>query len=151
MTYATPADVAVALRGSTSFSTEEGVQWQAWLDTVERAIVRRFRRAGLDLFAQTVLEDPTAEDVADVEVDAVIRKHWHMKASAETLPGTSRTVSIDDGSVTNRNDGRAVADYNPLALTDDEWDSLLPSGDPAAFSTRPGFEPDHGPIFTDWS
>lgn len=142
MTYATPADVAVALRGSTSYNTAEGIQWQSWLDRVERSIERRFKRANLVLADQVALEDPSAADVSDVEVEAVVRKVWNVKAAELVVPGTSKTRTVDDASVTDRNDSRTTIDYDPLSLTDAEWDTLLPDGEAAAFSTRPGFEPD---------
>ena len=138
MTYASPYDVAAELRGTTSVSSTEQVQWQRWLDRVERSIEGRFRRQGLDLGAQTFANDPEVGAVADVEVAAVIRK---IDASKLT-PGTSQTVSVDDGSVTNRNDLKPSDGYDPLALTDAEWNELLPQTSGAAFSTRPSFVPD---------
>lgn len=126
MTYATPSDVAEDLRGSTSYSDAEGVQWQRWLDRVERNIRRGFKSHGFDLDTQVAADDPTAAEVVDAEVAAVVRKHWQMRAANEVVPGTSRTVSIDDGSITNRNDSRTNVDYDPLGLTDAEWTALLP-------------------------
>lgn len=143
MTFATPDQVAVELGRSTDSITDtERIQWQSWLDRVERAIYRRFKRSGLDLDAQIALGDPTAEDVADVEVAAVARKFRVSEAASKIAPGTSRTRSIDDGSITDRNDSRIDSGYEPLDLLDDEWASLLPSALGGAFSTRPGFEPD---------
>lgn len=142
MTYAAPADVAVELTGSTSFTAEQGLQWQSWLDRVERAIHRRFKRAGLDLAAQVALDDPTADDVIDVEVTVVARKARIAQAESEMAPGRSRTRSVDDGSITDRNDGRMAVDYDPLDLLDGEWGRLLPDTTGGAYSTRPGFEPD---------
>ena len=137
MTYATPEDVAAELgRSADSITATERAQWQRWLDRIERAIEARFRRAGLDLATQVSAGDPTAEDVADVEVAAVVRKIESPKMAA----GSSRTVSIDDGSITDRNDLRG--DYDPLALTDADWALLLPGNLGGAFSTRPGFQAD---------
>lgn len=133
-TYATPADVAESLRGSTSTTEAEQVQWQKWLDSVESQIVRRFKRLGLVLADRVALGDPTAADVAIVEVDAVIRRIQNPDGM------TSTTVSVDDGSITKRRDGYRGGD--PLTLTDDEWDRLLPTPDRSAWSTRPAFEPD---------
>lgn len=139
MSYATSNDVARELRGSTSLSSEEGVQWQAWIDRVEREIERRFRRVGLDLADQVALGDPLLVDVIDVEVAAAIRKIDNPRGL------TSSTRSIDDASITDRWDHQDAAD--PLALTDAEWAMLLPQVSSGAFSTRPGFEPDLGPRF----
>ena len=138
MTYATPQDVAVELRGSTSVSPAEEVQWQAWLDRVEHSIEARFRRQGLDLSAQASVCDPDGGTVGDVEVAAVVRK----VDASKMAPGTSQTVTVDDGSVTNRNDFKPSDGYDPLAVTDSEWALLLPETYNGAFSTRPTFQPD---------
>lgn len=145
MTYAVPQDVAEALRGSTSVTAEEAVQWQAWLDRVERSIVAAFRRAGSDLAEQIALGTLTADDVADVEVAAVIRKIQN-----PTWGRTSQTRSLDDGSVTYRNEG-AGPNVDPLALLPDELGGLLPSSSASGFSVRPYFEPDGLPYLLDWS
>lgn len=137
MTYATPEDVARELRGSTSVTTEEEIQWQAWLDRVERAIERAFRRRGMDLAEQVALEDPVAGDVADVEVAAVIRKIQN-----PTWGRTSRTLTrqVDDSSIsdTERSDG--IGD--PLNVTGDELAQLLPAVDARVFSFAPYRDPD---------
>lgn len=148
MTYATPGDVAVELNGSTSFTPAQELQWQSWLDRVERAIHRRFKRAGLDLDAQVALDDPTVDDVIDIQVTVVARKARIVKAESEMAPGRSRTRTVDDGSITDRNDGRMATDYDPLDLLDGEWARLLPDTTGGAFSTRPGFEPDRSPAET---
>lgn len=142
MTYAIPSDIATAL-GRAATSQDETDQWQAWLDIVERAIERTFRRAGLVLADQVIAGDPTTDDVKDVEVAAVIRKIQN-----PTWGITSATRSLDDGSVTTRNEsGSAYVD--PLALLPDEISGLLPSGGDGAFSVRPYFEPDCSPV-SDW-
>lgn len=145
MTYATPTDVAQELRGSTSVTTEESVQWQAWLDRVERSIAAAFRRSGLALEDQIALDTPTAEEVADVEVAAVIRKIQN-----PTWGRTSQTRSLDDGSITYRNEG-AGANVDPLALLPTELGGLLPSSSVGAFSVRPYYEPDTYPCPLDWA
>lgn len=119
MAYATDSDVAVEL-GRPASSNAEGDQWTAWLARVERAIARGFRRAGLSLDTQVGLGEPTAEDVRDVEVAAVIRKIQN-----PTWGESSYTRSVDDVSVTTRREGGDGGD--PLALFDDEWTSLLPA------------------------
>lgn len=135
MTYGTPEQVAIVLGRSASSVTEvESAQWQAWLDIVESAIVRRFKRAGMDLATQVGLEDPSAQDVAAVEVAAVVRKVHNPDGM------TSTTVSVDDGSITKRRDAYRGGD--PLALDVGDWDLLLPSPERSAWSTRPGFESD---------
>lgn len=132
MTYADVNDIEVEL-GRTASSGPEQAQWTAWLERVERNIIRRFARAGLVLADQVSLGDPTADDVKDVEVAALIRKITNPNGL------TSVTRNLDDGSLTTRREG---VDDTGLSLTDAEWDLLLPFGDAAAFSTRPGFEPD---------
>lgn len=139
-TYATAQDVEVEL-GRPPASPAEEAQWEAWLDRVERAIQRVFRQAGYDLAAQVALGDPTADEVRDVMVAAVVRK------VANPSGWTSTTRSIDDGSVTHRRD--YAGDADPLALTDDDIASLLPHVATSAFSTRPTFDP-HGASGPHW-
>ena len=128
MTYAIPDDVAVDLRGSAEHTDIEATQWQAWLDRVERQIRRRFKQLGHDLDTQIANGDPEIDDLVDVEVEAVVRKVRSTEAAGQMAPGTSRTLTIDDGSITDRNDGRVDSDYNALDLTEAEWDRLLPAG-----------------------
>src|SRR5690606_19112557 len=109
-------------------------QWQAWLDRVERAIVRRFARSGLVLADEITAGRLSAQDVADVEVAAVVRKITNPTGL------TSVTRSVDDASVTTRREGEDTR--GGLELTDAEWASLLPGAAPDAFSTRPTFEAD---------
>lgn len=132
MSYATVSDIEVEL-GRTVSSPSETAQWLAWIDRVERTIVRRFVRAGLVLADQVALNDPSADDVKDVEVAAVIRKITNPTGL------TSVTRNLDDGAVTTRREG---VDDTGLDLTDAEWDVLLPFGESAVFSTRPGFDAD---------
>jgi hypothetical protein len=142
MTYATATDVETEL-GRPASSDEEFDQWEAWLARVERAIVRRFARAGLVLDDQVTDDDPTADDVKDVEVAAVIRK------ITNPLGLTSVTRTVDDGTVTTRREG--MSDVPGLAVTAEEWESLLPSYDAQAWSTRPGFEPDTVDLDVSWT
>lgn len=121
MTYATADDVAIEL-GRPASSPVEEAQWVAWLERVERSIARRFTQAGLVLADQVALESPTADDVRDVEVAAVLRKIDNPKGF------TSVTRSIDDGTLTTRREGPGV-DGDPLAITADEWAILLPRDD----------------------
>ena len=140
MTYGTIDQVAAELGRSTPGSgSPEGLQWQQWLDRVERAISARFVASGLVLFEQVSLGQPDGETVADVEVAAVARK----ARNPEGL--TSTTVSIDDGSITRRRDGVPNAGDDPLALTAAEWALLLPASAVGAFTVRPYFEPDCAP------
>lgn len=118
MTYATTSDVAIEL-GRPSSSSNEEAQWNAWLSRIERAISRRFTRAGLVLADQVALNAPSASDLADVEVAAVLRK------IANPSSFTSVTRSVDDASLTTRREDSSV-DADPLALTDAEWDILIP-------------------------
>lgn len=132
-TYAAPADVETEL-GRPPRSAAETTQWTAWLDRVERSIIRRFDRAGLVLADQVAAGDPTAEDVRDVMVAAVLRK------IANPTGTTSVTRSVDDASITTRHERDDDAD--PLALTPAELESLLPAQVGAIYTIRPGFEPD---------
>lgn len=140
MVYAAPIDVAKAYRGTTTFSSTEDVQWTVWIEIVEGNVARAFRRAGLDLDTQVAAGDPTAEDVKNVVVSAVIRKIQNPRWGE-----TSRTVShaIDDGSgsETSRSEGPG-AYGDPLGLLDSDIDALIPTADTGSFSVRPGFQPD---------
>lgn len=140
MTYGTIEQVAAELGRSTpDAETPEAVQWQQWLERVERAITARFAACGLSLAQQVALGQPDAETVADVEVAAVARK----VLNPEGL--TSTTISIDDGSITRRRDGFKNLGEDPLTLTPAEWAVLLPASAVGAFSIRPHFEPDCAP------
>lgn len=123
MTFAKASDVEVEL-GRPASSTAETAQWDAWIARVERRIVRSFKLAGFDLTEQVALDEPTEQDVVDVEVAAVIRKIQN-----PTWGQTSVTVShaIDDasGSQTSRSEGNTLAD--PLDLLASEIDGLLPA------------------------
>lgn len=121
MTHATIADVAVELgRATPSSGSVEAGQWQGWLERVERAIVRGFARAGLSLAEEITAGRVSVDDVADVEVIRVAAR-----VSIGVATGlTSTTVTVDDGSVTNRREGGES--YDPLALTEADWATLLP-------------------------
>jgi hypothetical protein len=134
MAFATASDVETEL-GRPAISDAESAQWQAWLDRVERTIRRRFTRSGYDLDAQTALDQPTAQDVIDVQVARVVDK-----INNPNTRQSSTTRSVDEASVTTRYE--SVTSGDPLDPTDDEWDALLPRAESNAFSTRPGFVPD---------
>ena len=131
MAYATVDKIEA--EGRPAASPEEAAKWEAWLERVERSIVRRFARAGLVLADEIAAGTLTVQDVADVEVAAVLRKIDN--------PGgvTSVTKSVDDASITTR---REISSGDPLALTADEWTQLLPAVASSAWSTRPGFVSD---------
>lgn len=130
MAYASSSDVEVEL-GRPAASPAETDQWDAWLERVERSISRGFARAGFTLGTQVALDDPTVDDVRDVEVAAVIRK------IANPSGMTSATRSVDDASITSR--WESASNGDPLAVTDDEWAALLPTtrDRPRAFSILP--------------
>ena len=135
MTYGTTAQVAHELgRLPDSITPEESLQWNQWLERVERSIAARFTRAGLVLADQVALNLPDAATVADVEVAAVARKVQNPNGD------TSSTVTVDDASVTRRREGVGTA--AGLDLTDAEWALLLPASSSGAFSVRPFYEPD---------
>ena len=143
MAYAGISDVTAEL-GRPAASEAEEAQWEAWLNRVERAIVRGFRSSELVLDDQLVLDDPTVYDVIDVEVSAVVRKIQNPQWGV-----TSTTRTIDDASVTDRREG-GDAGTDPLYLTADDWAALLPGTNTGAFSTRPGFEADYEYWPEDW-
>lgn len=134
MAYANVSDVATRL-GRPISDAAEVAQVNAWLADVEAQIVARFRRVGLVLADQIAAGDPPLAVVVAIEASAVVRRVQN------PTPGrTSRTESIDDGSVTDRWESSS----DPWAITDSEWEMLLPTGQSGAFSVRPGFQPDRG-------
>lgn len=133
MTYAQASDVATRL--GRPITDAEEIQIKAWLDDVEAAITRGFRRAGLVLAEQVALGDPTDADLISVEARRVTAKVKNPDAKE-----TSVTRSVDDAQVTTRREKVNVEDE--LDLTDSDWEILLPAMTGGAFSTRPGFEPD---------
>jgi hypothetical protein len=145
MTYASVEDVAKAVgRSIDSVTQVERDQWDYWLSVVERSIGAAFRKANLNLTVAIAAGSPSPDDVADVEVAAVVRK-----VQNPTWGQTSRTIShaIDDasGTETSRNEG-AGAYKDPLNLLPEELDWLLPGiePDPTAYTVRPTFAPDSG-------
>ncbi len=131
MAYATASDVEVEL-GRPAASVAESAQWEAWLDRVERAIVRRFTREGYVLDDQIAAGAPTEQDLIDVEVARVVDKVNNPAGY------TSVTRSVDDASVTTRREG--VESSDGLSLTKADWASLLPvvANRAKAFSLMPG-------------
>jgi hypothetical protein len=131
MTYAITDDVAKQL-GRPASGNDEIDQWDAWLAVVEREIKRGFKRAGYDLDTQVNLGAPSADDVSDVKIAAVIRKIQN-----PIFGETSYTRSIDDASETRRSEG--IGTIDPLALTSSQWATLLPVGRKSsrAFSVLP--------------
>lgn len=139
MTYATVEQVAVEIgRLPDSITPVERARWQQWLDRVERDITRGFARRGLVLGTQVAEGDPSMDAVADVEIAAVVRKIDNPSGDTRT----TRTVSVDDGSVSNTHQKDGASTAIGLDLTDAEWERLLPDMVSEAFSTRPGFVSD---------
>jgi hypothetical protein len=117
-----PEDVAVALgRPITSATEIAQVEW--WL-------------SGVELLIGAKLGDLTALDqdvLRYVEAEAVVAKVRRGDSRVN-----SKTVSIDDGSVTERFEtGVQTSD-----ISDEWWALLNPSVGSGFYSTRPGFEPD---------
>lgn len=143
MPYAQASDVAARL-GRPITDADETIQVEAWLEDVEAAIVRGFRRAGLVLSEQVALGDPTEVDLISVESKRVAAKVRNPDAKE-----TSVTRSVDDAQVTTRREKVNVEDE--LDLTDSDWQILLPAMAGGAFSTRPGFEPDTSGWPSSWA
>lgn len=143
MTYAKVDDVAVRL-GRPITDADEIAQVTAWLEDVEAAIIRGFRRAGMVLADQVTLGDPTEADLVSVESKRVAAKVKNPDAKE-----TSVTRSIDDAQVTTRREKVSVEDE--LDLTDSDWQILLPVMAGGAFSSRPGFEPDTSGWPSSWA
>ena len=122
MAVATYEDVAVALgRSITSEAEQAQVEW--WLQGAELLI--SVRLGDVSLLDQDLLKY--------VEVEAVVAKVRRGDSRV-----SSQTVSIDDGSVTNRYETSLSA----ADITDDWWNLLNPATGSTFYSTRPGFEAD---------
>lgn len=132
MAVATVNDVATSLgRPISEVSTAEQAQWEMWLGDAERQI--RGRLGDVSLLDQ--------DDLAFVEREAVVLK--------VKRPDAARTVSItvDDGTVSK------TYDTGQVTILEEWWNLLSPNIQAAAFSTRPGFEPDNSDPYwpQDWS
>jgi hypothetical protein len=119
---ATYQDVAVALgRPITSEDEQAQVDW--WLTGIELIVTARL--GDVSLLDQDLLKY--------VEVEAVVAKVGRAGSLA-----TSRTVSVDDGSVTTRYESSVSASD----IADDWWNLLNPDVAQSAYSVRPTFEAD---------
>lgn len=125
----TPTDVAVTLgRPTPAVGSPEFAQWELWISYATRAIERRAQRLHLAL-----------ADLNPDDLDMVVRES--VAAKVKNPDAVRRTdVAVDDG--------RVSKDYSSssgqVTITDDWWSLLFPALDRSAWSTRPGFEPDHG-------
>jgi len=125
MTYATVDDVATRLGRPISQEAEIS-QVSAWLEDVETVILARVP----DLHERVDSGAIPITAVVSVEAGAVVRRVQN------PTPGrTSRTESIDDGSVTDRWESST----DPWAITDGEWTLLLPRQTRGAFTIRPRY------------
>lgn len=125
MLYTTVSDVATRL--GRPLSGPEEAQVGAWIQDVEETIRARI----VDLDDRVIEGVPPFGIVTKVVAGAVLRKLHNPDGL------TSKTVSVDDGSVTTRRDGYRGGD--PLSLTDEEWAELMPASASGAWSVRPGF------------
>ena len=123
--FATVQDVELRLGRPVTNSD----QVQAWLDDVEVMI-----RARVPDLAQLVASGQVdADALRMVESNAVIRRLLNPEGIA------SQTVRVDDGSVTKTRAGSSADGL--LALTDGEWDLILPVAASGAASVRYSYEP----------
>lgn len=104
----------------------KAAQWQEWIGDAEALIELRATRLGVSLESL----DPHARDrVVALAVVAMARR---------PDDSTMVDVSVDDGRVSRHystGGGR-------VTILDEWWVDLGLVGEPGAFSTRPGFEPD---------
>ena len=122
MAVATVEDVATALgRPITSDTEVAQVEW--WLTGVELIVTARL--GDIAELNQDLLKY--------VEVEAVVAKIRR----GDSLR-TSRTVSVDDASVTDRYE----SSVSTSDITDDWWNLLNPLVAQSAYSVRPTFEAD---------
>lgn len=131
MATATYQDVQISL-GRTFATDAEKMQAEWWLDGIELLITARLGD----------LDTLSADAVKYVETEAVAEK---VRRAGQTE--SSITTAVDDGTVTRRwEQPVAVGD-----ITDAWWEILTPSREAAAFSMRPGFEPDTDSSVLNWS
>ena len=121
MAVATYQDVEVAL-GRPMASAAEQAQVEWWLAGVE--LIIGVRLGDVSLLDQDVLRY--------AEVETVVAK---VQRAGSTLE--SRTVSTDDGSLTERYQSVTTQD-----ITDEWWNLLDPNVGTGVYSVRPGFEAD---------
>ena len=121
-----PDDVATSLGRPLSGSTEEA-QINMWIADARTLI--RARLGDLDALDQDVLDYVVRE--------AVVARASRPRAS-------SRTVSVDDASVTERFDTAEVS------ISDEWWDLLSPATQSRAFSTRPSSQADYCGPYSRW-
>lgn len=126
MPIATYDDVAVAIGRPITDPDERG-QVTYWIESVELQIRARLG----DVF------DLDAAVVKYVEVEAVATKMQN--------PNGYQSETIDDYTFRYGSESRRVA------ILDEWWNLLSPASSSAAFSTRPGFEPDRHRWPEDWS
>lgn len=125
MAIATYDDVAVAL-GRPITDPDEQAQVTYWIESVELQIRARLG----DVFDL----DPAV--VKYVEVEAVATKMQN--------PSGFQSETVDDYTY------RYGAETRRVTILDEWWDLLRPASASAAFSTRPGFEPDLHSIDEGW-
>lgn len=118
----TPAEIAVDLgRPTPSASSLQYRQWNLWIGDARRLISNRL--GDLSLLNQD-------------DLDFVVRKAVVAAARAGANDGaTSKTVAVDDGTVTKRWENGVQTD---VAITDAWWDLLIPdSEDHDAYTIQP--------------
>lgn len=134
-TYAIIEDVRTRL-GRPIASTAETDQITVLLADVLDQLRNGFAARGFNLDAQVAANDPTLDTVKRIQAWAVVRKVIGFNPTGLT----SVTKSIDDGSITERREGKDTTLLGPF--TDEDWAELLPTATVKAFSIRPHYEPD---------
>lgn len=142
-TYAILEDVRKRL-GRPIAGTAESDQITILLADVLDQLRNGFANRGFNLDAQVAANDPTLDTVKRIQAWAVVHKVVNFNASGLT----SVTKSIDDGSITERREGK---DTLVGPFTDEDWAELLPTATGKAFSIRPHFEPDCNRGYSPWT
>ena len=123
--------IATRLGVATPDSTStQGKQWAEWIGDAQALIDMRAVQLGLD---PTTLDPATVDRVVALAVVAMVRNPDDV---------TTVDVSVDDGRVLK---SRKSSD-GQVSITDLWWGWLGLAGHSGAFSTRPGFDPDRGPL-----
>lgn len=120
-------DIAARLGVATPDSNSpQGKQWVTWIGDAEALIDIRAAALGVD---RAALDPELVDRVVALAVVAMARK---------PDDSTMIDVSVDDGRVMKR----YTTSTGVVGIEDTWWGWLGLRGESAAFSTRPGFEPD---------
>ena len=95
--------------------------------------------------ALVVIRGRLGQDLSGIEDDTLVYVLGEILLARSRNPDGFQSETIDDYTYRHGNETRRVT------ILDEWWELLSPSIESAAFSTRPGFEPDAVATDLDWS